>query len=327
MGGVSVLRSNISGRDAFTQLSTGTVVNGANVVTRNGQFVEAFSPGVELSPLVILGVTNPDGLGARARFWYFHESDSRNTANNDAAGASTAVTSVLPAPFTVISSAGGVGFLPAGTGGGALAAGANPDLIDATHDFKTLVFDLEATSRRETDGWAVTGSLGLRYADLEQRYGFSRVNRGGTAGGVTFTTDNEVSSARHRYEGVGPTAAVEVMRQLGYGGLSLYGNGRGTVLLGRHHFDAETVASVRATGGVGGVVATDTTTVGSSGSSRFVPIGEVEVGAQWARDLGAVTLIARAGFQLQTWFDAGTLTTTNGNIDFYGGNFLLGLMY
>jgi len=68
-------------------------------------------------------------------------------------------------------------------------------------------------------------------------------------------------------------------------------------------------------------------TVGTNGTTRIVPVGELEIGAQYTRQLGSVVLIARAGFQAQTWIDAGNLSSTRSNIDFYGGNFLLGLQY
>ncbi|NBO91707.1 MAG: hypothetical protein EBV06_05260 [Planctomycetia bacterium] len=327
LGGVGLFRSNIANRDAFQQFSSTSNINGQFVTTQNSTSVTAFDPSLQISPLVVLGLCGENGMGVRGRFWYYHESAQATASNSDITGSRFAVASILPDPYTIVSSASGaVGLIPASTGGGALAAGLAPDVLRATHDFKTLVFDLEATKRVDFHEWTLTSSVGLRYAGLEQRYGFSRVNAGGTAGPNTFLIDSEFSSAQHRFEGVGPTIALELSRSVGTQGLALYGNGRGTMLVGRHQFNIHTQAQLDfSTGGTSSGY--DFVTNGSSGSTRIVPVGEFELGVQWAGKLGGVTLIGRAGFQTQTWFDAGTLTTTKGNIDFVGANFLAGLLF
>lgn len=35
----------------------------------------------------------------------------------------------------------------------------------------------------------------------------------------------------------------------------------------------------------------------------------------------------RSARQVQSWFDAGTVVSSHGDLDFYGGSFLLGLLY
>ncbi|MFQ3650275.1 MAG: Lpg1974 family pore-forming outer membrane protein [Gemmataceae bacterium] len=323
LAGVSVLRSNISERQAFGLVHSSTIVNGT-VQTTNLLQSENFSPGIEVTPLIIVGAMNKDGLGVRSRFWYFQEEDERLTANTDRAG-NVAVVSALNAPFQVISSASRGGTVPPPTGGGALALGIGTDAIQATHHFRAWVIDLEATRYLESGPWSLIAGSGLRYARLEQDYGFLRMNAG-TNGIITFDTDSEYLNARHKFEGVGPTLSAELWRDLGFAGLSIYSGARGSLLIGRHSFRNElhsrTVASA-----IGGTFDSSELTVGTSGSTRMVPVGELEIGAQYTRQLGSAVFIARAGFQAQTWFDAGNLSSTNNNIDFYGGNFLLGLQY
>jgi hypothetical protein len=323
LAGVSVLRSNISERQAFGITSSAIAQNGGvnvnNLVQR-----QDFSPGVEVTPLLILGAMNNDGVGVRGRFWYFQEEDEALTANTDRAG-NVAVVSALNAPFQVISSSSPGGVVPAPTGAGALAAGIGADAIQATHNFRAFVIDLEGTRYLESGPWSLIASAGVRYARLEQDYGFLRTNAG-TDGITTFDTDTEYLNARHKFEGAGPTLSTEVWRDLGFGGLSIYSGARGSLLVGRHSFRNELQSRALVTT-FGGTIDNSVTTVGTTGTTRLVPVGELELGAQYTRNLGSAIFIARASLQAQTWFDAGNISSTNNNIDFYGGNFLLGLQY
>lgn len=328
MGGIALLRANLPTRQAFSTVTASSALNGAAVNDAAAITTTNFDPGLQIVPLASLGVVSSSGVGVRGRFFHYEEDASRGTLNADATGAARAVVSAQPSPFDIVSSASFGGVLPDGTGGGALEAGAGVDTILATHRFRATVWDLEVFQTGEVGCWTLLGGAGIRYAELQLQYGLTRVNPGGPdlTGTVLFLADRESSTARHSFDGIGPTVVAEASRQIGETGLSVYGLGRGSLLVGRHRL-ASAVSRQLSVTAFGAEFQNTDTLIGSDAVTRVLPVGELEVGTEYTRQFGDVRLLLRAGFNVQTWFDAGSAFGTQGNIDFVGGNFLVGLLY
>ncbi|MFO0876684.1 MAG: Lpg1974 family pore-forming outer membrane protein [Gemmataceae bacterium] len=208
-----------------------------------------------------------------------------------------------------------------------MADGLAPDTFVASNHTEIHSGDLEAIGVYNSSCWTLLGGVGVRYVNLRQNYDVLRTNPGGSpTPGVEFTIDRETSNATHNLDAMGPTLGCEFSRRIGETGFALYGMGRGSLLVGQHRFGVTTERRLR--GDIlGGIVDNTDRFLDNRTVHDIVPIGELEVGAQYTRDMGHCNLIVRAGFQCQTWIDAGTAIDSSGDLDFYGGTFLIGLQY
>src|SRR5262249_46417546 len=63
------------------------------------------------------------------------------------------------------------------------------------------------------------------------------------------------------------------------------------------------------------------------GHDDVVPMDDLEIGLEWGRMVGQARLFLRAGIVSQTWFNAGTATSENGDLGFFGLNVTTGFLY
>jgi hypothetical protein len=158
------------------------------------------------------------------------------------------------------------------------------DFIRAQASVEMNVFDLdyETSFLARNSCWSLTGSVGVRIADVKQNYADPIVDPTGAA----------VSTGRFsaHFVGAGPRLGVEARRYLGHSDrFSLYARADGALLLGSYDFTAAATLPV--------IAANQSVTL-----TRLIPVAEMELGASW-QPWKALTF--SAGWLFQAWFDLG----------------------
>ena len=130
--------------------------------------------------------------------------------------------------------------------------------------------------------WAITGSIGVRIADIDQKYSDTiQQVVGGPVSTGSFTAS---------FVGAGPRLGLEARRYFGDAGrFSLFAKTHGSLLVGEYDFTAGAVLP--------GFAANQSTHL-----TRTIPVAEMELGASW-RPWRPLTL--SAGWLFQAWFDLG----------------------
>lgn len=183
-----------------------------------------------------------------------------------------------------------------------------------------LVVDIEGTHTAKANGWDMTFSGGVRWARLQQTYNHSETPLGGEVDAV----DSE-----HTFSGAGPIVGIELRRALGCSGFSLFGSARGAVLFGSGDQDA----SQR--------VDNELSTTASVSHDDVLAVTELELGAEYARDMGRYRLFVQAGFVGHVWFGAGNgannemipvlvdpeVSDNSTNLGLIGGRLSIGIQY
>ncbi len=242
-----------------------------------------FRYNLEVTPLAWIAWTHDCGLGVRGRWFMFDNGVSANI-NNDGTQ-------------SIASNAG--------------VSSANGDRLTNTHNLELQVGDLEMTHLWRCGQWNFLVAAGVRYTFMEQ----TRDAAIDFATGARFT-DNAVN----KFSGAGPAFALESRRRLGDSGLSVYGNGRLSILFGTSQTDS-TFNVVNAQGIVTSNV------VSNFSHDDTLSIGEAEVGVQWGRDCGRARIFAQTGFIGQMWWGGGNAASTTNNFGLVGGVVRFGINF
>lgn len=152
---------------------------------------------LEVAPMVWLGYMGGNGLGGRARYWYFREGTS------DTLGPSTRFVTAHPAGLSLIVDQG--------------------RQLDVTTKLEVQALDLEGMQNLRTGNWDFLLAGGVRLARVSQTYNAFVSPANGPAFDLL---------SGHNFHGVGPVLAAESRRPLGTSGLGLYGSARGSLLFG-----------------------------------------------------------------------------------------------
>lgn len=252
--------------------------------------VRPFEYDFEASPRIWAGWLNECGLGAQVRYWHFDaEADTE----------SFSPTPADPLANVWVFGAGGNVSRNAFAGVG--------ETLTVSHDMEIDAIDLEAVQRMQWRRTILYGSLGGRYARIEQHF----LARAITAAGVI----DEMVDHDHSFEGFGPTAGLLIIQPVFDSGFGLYGNLRGSILFG------EQKQSILEIKNAGANVGRDTHT-----GDEVLAIGEIGFGVQYARVIrrNAVGFV-RAGYEGQIWWDAGGPINTDGNMGLEGFAFSIGV--
>ncbi|TWT93761.1 hypothetical protein [Stieleria varia] len=151
--------------------------------------------------------------------------------------------------------------------------------------------DLETTSRTQFYGSDVTVSAGLRYGNMEL--------------GLTVPG---LGSAAYETEGVGPTFAAQMRRQLGSSNLHYFLGGRASILL----TDSSLV--------IPGLVSLDA-------DDTVTQVLELRSGLEARRRLGSNELVAQVAFETQNWQAGAIAGLVNPDVALVGPAFRLGLTF
>jgi hypothetical protein len=233
------------------------------------------------SPTAFLGYRTADGLGIRGRWWEFNQNAMEaERANGDVLASSRPLNLGIIAPLD----------------GG----------IFAESGLSLTVFDLELTHDTTLAGWALTVGLGARYVHTHQEHNVFTTNANSTLAASILSS--------HNFNGGGPTLSLGA-RHTVFGGLVLYGLGRGSVLFGPAE---QTAYQANAAGALVAYRIQNQTTV--------LPIVELEAGVEWGMQMGRGRVFVQTGFVGQTWFGAGSASRSTGFDTFDQSDSNLGLV-
>jgi hypothetical protein len=247
----------------------------------------------EFAPRVWLGYVGGSGLGVRGNWWGL-DSDAGATAT---ATATTALFSATPL---------GLGFFTTVAG----------DTMNIQSDLDLDVIDLEAVQTFGRNGWSGLVSGGVRWAQIRQQYRLTAVPTVGLTDALGST---------HSFDGIGPTASLELRQRLWDTGFSLFGSGRAAILFGNSDQHVVQVLD--------GALVADATT----GQFDVIPVGELEIGTMYDWDTGFGNAFVSASLVGMTFFGAGNSANvesafTGGadntsNLGFFGLSAAAGIRY
>jgi hypothetical protein len=311
-----------------TTVATPFLGPGGSTVSQN--FETDFGSTIMVAPRGWLGVEFESGLGIRARYFYYDETEAVNSGIPFTPGTTTTLTSAL-----------GLIALTGATTPPFQTAGPGP--ISATQHLFMHLGDLEVTETyRFNDRWRLVASGGVRFGYVDNRYvaNVAGVTQTTTIGAVVVanSTINGTEAAEQIFYGFGPTVSLDLTRRLGDSHLSLVADVRGSVLYGNgQNMGGASVATTN------NLTATTTTAVNTAQRSNLdvLPILEVELGAEWTHPLGNnATFFFRPTFVSQTYFNAANtilppvyFTTPNavgprsGFFGLFGANLSLGVNF
>jgi len=248
---------------------------------------EAFDYDLEFSPRVFLGYVWQSGLGARVRYWTFDHDANSQTATPDASGLET-----ISSPFSLT---GGV-FVP--------STNDPTDTFTAESGIDVDALDVEFTKGVHFDHWALMLAGGIRYARVDQTYQAQVRN-----------ANNQLlsdASFTHGFDGVGPTISLQARRPLIFG-LQFFTNARIAALFGN---------------GKSQLIANDNppfATQEDSSRDDLLTVGELAFGLEWSYKWYGYGFFFRGAMEGQTWQGAGTPTSEEDDLGFFGTTFTAGL--
>ncbi len=194
---------------------------------------------------------------------------------------------------------------------GTFVAGSPGSTVSANSSLHLQVYDLEFTYLQGDPNWSLLYSAGVRYALTSQNY---QLNVADSSTGALNTFN-----AYHNFGGIGPTLALEGRHQLGNTPFALYGSGRGSILFG--------AASQNSSANTPSADTDFTLVSGDSRQTIVLPVGEIELGAEWAQTYGRVHVFVQVGVVGQVWWGGGNasqalyLSTGPGNSSSQTNNF------
>jgi Legionella pneumophila major outer membrane protein precursor len=245
-----------------------------------------FHYGMHAEPLAWLGYVSESGLGARVRWWQF------NISSNAVVETAFRGPGVSSPPVLGVQDF-------SSRGSNALAAFAS--------DLHLNVWDIELSHDFTFGHCGCLLAGGVRYAHMAQDYAAGIAYFGfETGAGVP----HDILTFAHNFNGAGPTIACEGHRALGQTGLALYGSARGSTLFGSSHQRLFRVSDV---------VGPPFTQI-STASATVLPVGELEVGAEYGHCFGGLHAVAQVAFVGQVWFGAGNASNSDGVFTSGSGN-------
>jgi hypothetical protein len=166
------------------------------------------------------------------------------------------------------------------------------------------------TQRLDAGHWKMNLGGGVRNASIAQTYGAAILS---PAGAPLAGLD-----VRHRFDGFGPTVFAELKRPIGRTSFSFVANARGSFLYGDSGFQAIQ--------GIFGGVPTPINVWTDTHQATSMTIGDLQIGAEWAKDLGGANLVAQVLWEGQYWQGAGNaLNAGSDDMGLMGFTFQLGV--
>ncbi|TWU48007.1 hypothetical protein Poly59_48510 [Rubripirellula reticaptiva] len=246
----------------------------------------------QLSTRTWLGWQSKRGGGFRATYWEFDEQAGDESV--------TAVVGATPV-FVFVYGAGNNLSRSAQAGVG--------QTLTSQHRLKLQAFDLEATQQFDWNSLRGTLSCGVRIADMEQ------LLRGDVVDGVGALQESIANDLT--FQGAGPTVAMKVNRAIAASRLAMYGGMRGSLIMG------ETNQKIYEMKGAFTTELEDLAT-----QREVITAFELALGLQWNQPIGRrCTTFARAGYECQTWIDAGGPVDSHSTISLDAIAFGLGMQF
>lgn len=322
--GVLLLRPFFTSNPAFTAKITRSSTTSGETTSNTCIAPMDFCSDLEAAPLVWLGYVSDSGLGLRGRWWQLHASSGIDALNSDTSG-DTTITSATAGGLSVASPGA---LLKGRTFPPPLLALSLPvgvvqfrrpplgaDALDFESNLNLQVWDVEATQDVRLGHWSLLVCGGMRYAHLSQDYNVFRFNSATNPMNSVLNQDFSTLLSGHNFSGAGPLVGIEAWRPLGFiHGLALYGSARGAILFGTARQRATLVGTTSGDPLGNSTTTSDSTTV----RDTFLPVLELELGAQYTVEVGRLHPFLRVGVESQTWWGAGNASSMGGNLGLLG---------
>lgn len=244
-----------------------------------------FEHDTELAPRVYFGWRHCDGVGLRATWWSFDHEAEAVSASPDADGFGR----VSHPEFSGVD----------------ISTNIPTDVFSAASDLEATAIDIEATQEACVGGWDLVVAGGLRYADIEQGY---RASTSNATPALRGTIDY-----RQSIDGIGPTISLGASRPLGRIA-RVFCRARGSVLFG----DGESLLTASENIDAPPEISTSR----STDRDDLLSIGEVQVGFMWrgrGRRHTPYRPFVSIALEGQVWNGAGSATSEEGSLGFFGG--------
>lgn len=325
-----------------------------------------FDYGVSFAPRVWLGYVTSSGLGAQISWWEFDQGSSRSAAaiaSADPAATQTIFSSANAGGLSFSTAFAGIS---APVGADSLFFDSklrmNVGDLEATYAMElgrfaaqvggglryAHIFQEYQAFRSNTGGTFVSPPL------VTAAIGSSQFMLPGMGLNTTITNNTTVFGPAsdsiqfsHRFDGLGPTVSADGRYRIGSWGLALYGDSRAAFLFGESKVSGfqdsvrvSQTTTTSVTGNVGGTntqiatistaFPTSTSTVTQALTSRhdhFVPVGELEIGAEYGHGMGPTWAFVRIGLVGQAWWNAGNSSSEAGDLGLLGMTLTGGLNY
>lgn len=258
----------------------------------NTSFTEReFDYDLEFSPRVYVGWRHSDGIGLRATWWHFDHTAGVAATNPPANGFGM----IIPPAFADVD----------------ISSNVPTDSFAASTDLNAYTIDIEATKETQFQSWSLGVGFGFRYARVEQGY-LARLSDAGNdpLGQIDY---------RQSIEGIGPTISAMAVRPITCQ-TAIFAKARGSLLYG----DGESSLSA----GEDLDLATPILTTHATNRDDLLSIAEIQVGLQWHSACYHVyqpfLTVAMEG---QMWHGAGSATSEEGTLGFFGLNAGAGLQW
>jgi hypothetical protein len=280
---------------------------------------EDFDWNFHVAPAAWLGWTSECGVGFRGRFFHFEHDSEDVSTSLDATAAAAGVTITPPLGLSPLLGTPGRGFASPGlllSGPAGVPVG--EDFLAFNSDLRIETIDGEGTFAFDKGNFSMLFAVGGRYLQMAQNYE-ARLSNIVAPG----TSEQASLSAGRNFYGGGPTIAMQARWQFGYSGMSVFGNVRGSLLVGSSRQTASfTESIVDPTTGAQASFATN-----ESSDEITVPVGELEGGFEYGRVVGRTRLFVRGAVVNHTYFDAGSASSRDGSMSLFGAQVSLGLNY
>jgi hypothetical protein len=277
-----------------------------------------------------IGWRGTEGLGLRASYFTFdHTSRSFSFANppagpgavvvNEAPGLPDPRHLVFPAPATGDFSSPGVIARRALSGGVV-----SPDNLAFGSSLCIDTFTLEMSRDFSVGSAAVVVYGGVR--GLYERQAYHALLKNAAVVGTASAVEVDTLDYKHTFNGGGPTVAIYARQSLSDTAVSVYGNLRGSLFVGKSRQNFRATQLVSDTGITPPL--TQSTFLAdqfSNGRDDAIPVGEFEIGLEYGADLGSWRSFVQLGVVGQTYFGAGNASSENGNFSLFGMQVTIGL--
>ncbi len=270
------------------------------------------------------GYTWAEGFGLRAR--WFHLDASSNTMNTTLGSPGATTTNITASPNlpALPLPAGAAVF---GSPGLLLNSGLGQDSLTFSSTLRIDAIDTEATWTCDLGNWKLIAGAGGRYLHMDQNYQAHLSNRLGDG----VTSETQFLSFDHNFDGAGPVVDLQVNWKIGGSNFSIYGLGRGSLLVGKSTQFTSYAQAVNdpkglTNGGVFPVVTFISPSVLNS-TDTVMPTIELELGIEYGRDWGRTHIFMRSAVVNQTYFGAGNATRVDTNLSMFGVQFSAGINY
>jgi hypothetical protein len=192
------------------------------------------------------------------------------------------------------------------------------DTITASSRLFFQTIDLVATYRCKVCCCCLTAWAGGRWMDIEQDYALTDICN------CMGIEESQTARFHHTFSGAGPIVGLDALRPICCSGLSIYARVDAALLVGH---DGE-IFSLEATPGFISATSPGMQAQTSANHNSLLPIVEIELGLDYTFNRkGKCHPFIRAAVVNQTYWDAGSASSRDGNLSVFGGQLSAGIAF